>query len=91
MESRHCACLFALLAFSLGSLTSCLDYREELWLESNGSGKIHATIAVNSVADTVSDDGRQGIGAAKPISGKLFHGTADAHDAVRVTKSWFVT
>lgn len=34
-------------------LVSCLDYREELWIEANGSGKIHATISINTeIANT---------------------------------------
>ncbi len=36
------------LLLPLLCLGSCLDYREELWINANGSGKIHATIAINS-------------------------------------------
>ena len=39
--------------FAALCLSSCLDYREELWIEANGSGKIHATISLNSeIANT---------------------------------------
>lgn len=31
-----------------GFLVSCLNYTEELWIHANGSGKVHATIAINS-------------------------------------------
>lgn len=29
-------------------LSSCLDYREELWIHGNGSGKLHALISIQS-------------------------------------------
>lgn len=48
MDPRLRFCLLATLSLPFAWLASCLDYREELWLESNGAGKIHATIAVNS-------------------------------------------
>lgn len=38
----------AALAILSGLLASCLDYREELWINANGSGKLHSTIAINS-------------------------------------------
>ncbi|MCB1088422.1 MAG: hypothetical protein KDM63_15345 [Verrucomicrobiae bacterium] len=47
------------LALSAGALllTSCLDYREELWINGDASGKIHATIAINSELGAPTDGG----------------------------------
>jgi hypothetical protein len=38
-------------------LVSCLDYREELWIEGDGSGRIEATIAIDSELGAPTDGG----------------------------------
>lgn len=38
----------ALLSLTAVLLASCLDYREELWIKGNGSGRLHATITLKS-------------------------------------------
>lgn len=51
--------LALLLVASLSLLSSCLDYREELWINGNGSGKLHATIALKSEIGVPPVDGSQ--------------------------------
>lgn len=54
---RRAALFFSLIPLLF--LASCLDYREELWIHANGSGKIHATIAISSELGVPPVDGSQ--------------------------------
>lgn len=47
-----------LLALLLAlTLASCIDYREELWIQANGSGRIDATITIESPLGQPTDGG----------------------------------
>lgn len=45
------------LAWGALSLASCLDYREELWINGDGSGKLNATITIQSSLGAPTDGG----------------------------------
>lgn len=52
MKTRHRLALLPALL-----LVSCLDYREELWIEGDGSGRIQATISIDSELGAPTDGG----------------------------------